>query len=34
MTEAEKVWYLLLCIWFGAGYLHKVPTKKALSELP
>ena len=34
MTSAEKTWYTLLCIYFGLGYFHKVPTKKALSELP
>lgn len=33
MTGAEKVWYVLQCIAFGAGYFAKIPTKKALSEL-
>ena len=31
-TGAEHFWYLLQCIYFGAGYLHKVVNKKALSE--
>ena len=33
LTGAEKFWYVLFCIYFGAGYLAKVPTKKALSEV-
>jgi hypothetical protein len=32
LTAAEKFWYVLQCIAFGAGYLSKVPVKKALSE--
>jgi hypothetical protein len=32
LTGAEQFWYVLQCIAFGAGYLVKVPTKKALSE--
>ena len=32
MTGAEHFWYILMCIAFGAGYLHKVPMKKALSD--
>jgi hypothetical protein len=32
ITAAEKFWYVLQCIWFGAGYFSKVPTKKALSD--
>jgi hypothetical protein len=31
-TEAERVWYPVLCISFGAGYLAKVPGKRALEE--
>jgi hypothetical protein len=31
-TTAERFWYVLHCIYFGAGYLSKVPVKKALSE--
>jgi hypothetical protein len=33
LTSAEKFWYILQCINFGAGYLAKVPVKKALSEI-
>jgi hypothetical protein len=32
LTGAETFWYILQCIDFGAGYLAKVPMKKALSE--
>ena len=32
LTGAEKFWYVLNCIWFGAGYFAKVPVKKAMSE--
>jgi hypothetical protein len=32
LTGAEQFWYVVQCIAFGAGYLVKVPTKKALSE--
>jgi hypothetical protein len=32
LTGAEKFWYVLQCIWFGAGYFAKVPVKKAMSE--
>ncbi|MEV8033801.1 hypothetical protein ACFYW8_31420 [Streptomyces sp. NPDC002742] len=31
-TSAEKFWYILGCIYFGAAYMQKVPVKKALSE--
>jgi hypothetical protein len=34
MTDAEEVWYILMCIDFGAGYFRKVIHKKALSEVP
>ncbi len=30
---AERFWYVLQCIAFGAGYFVKVPVKKALTEL-
>jgi hypothetical protein len=33
LTDAEGIWYVILCIYFGAGYLAKVPVKKALSEV-
>jgi hypothetical protein len=33
LTAAEKFWYVLQCIAFGAGYFAKVPVKKAFSEL-
>lgn len=32
LTGAEKFWYYLQCLFFGAGYFAKVPVKKALSE--
>ena len=32
LTAMETFWYFLQCLCFGAGYLAKVPTKKALSE--
>ena len=31
-TSAEKFWYVLQCIYFGAGYLAKVPVKAALRD--
>ena len=34
MTRAEHFWYIVQCIAFGAGYFAKIPTAKALSELP
>ena len=33
LTAAEKFWYVLGCIAFGAAYFKKVPVAKALSEL-
>jgi hypothetical protein len=33
MTAAAKFWYVLQCIFFGAGYFTKVPQKKAFSEV-
>src|SRR5580692_1153289 len=32
LKPAEQFWYILHCIYFGAGYLAKVPTKKALAD--
>jgi hypothetical protein len=32
MTAAAKFWYILMCIPLGAGYLAKVPAKKALAD--
>ena len=32
LTSMETFWYYLQCLCFGAGYLAKVPMKKALSE--
>ena len=32
LTAAEKLWYVLGCIAFGAAYFKKVPAAKALSE--
>ena len=31
-TAAEGFWYVLMCIPMGAGYLAKVPAKKALQD--
>jgi len=32
LTAAEKFWYVLGCISFGAAYFAKIPAKKALSD--
>ena len=32
LTPAGSFWYVLQCIWFGAGYFAKVPAKKALQD--
>ncbi|OBI06767.1 hypothetical protein A5715_19390 [Mycolicibacter heraklionensis] len=32
LTTWEGIWYVLMCINFGAGYLAKVPAKKALED--
>ena len=32
LKPAEQFWYILHCIYFGAGYLAKVPTKRALAD--
>jgi hypothetical protein len=34
LTSWEQFWYVLECICLGAGYFAKIPTAKALSELP
>ena len=33
LTGAEQFWYILHCIYFGAAYFAKIPTKKALSDV-
>lgn len=33
LTAAEKFWYVLQNIGFGAGYFAKIPAKKALHEV-
>jgi hypothetical protein len=32
LTAAGRFWYILMCIPLGAGYLAKVPAKKALAD--
>jgi hypothetical protein len=32
LTSAQQVWYTLQCIYFGMGYLAKIPAKKALED--
>lgn len=32
MTGAAGFWYIVMCICLGAGYLAKVPAKKALKD--
>jgi hypothetical protein len=32
LTPAQQFWYTLHCIYFGMGYLAKVPAKKALQD--
>ena len=34
MTGAEKFWYVLQCIAFGADYFAKLAVAKTLSEMP
>ncbi len=34
LTGWEQFWYVVMCVFFGAGYFAKIPTAKALSELP
>ncbi len=33
LTGAERAWYTIMNIGFGAGYLAKVPVRKAAAEL-
>lgn len=33
-VRAQQFWYVLQCIALGAGYFAKLPTAKALSEMP
>lgn len=32
LTTWEHIWYVIHCIYFGAGYLAKVPAKKAMQD--
>jgi hypothetical protein len=32
LTGAQQFWYVLTCIWFGAGYFAKIPAKKAMAD--
>jgi hypothetical protein len=32
LTAWQQFWYVLQCIYFGAGYFAKIPAKKALSD--
>ena len=32
LTGAQQFWYVLQCIYFGAGYFAKIPAKKALED--
>ena len=32
LTAWEGIWYVIMCIWFGAGYFYKIPAKKALQD--
>jgi hypothetical protein len=32
LTRSERFWYLLSCVFFGAGYFAKVPAKRALKD--
>jgi hypothetical protein len=32
LTGAQQFWYTLHCIYFGMGYLMKIPAKKALED--
>ena len=34
LTGAQQFWYVLQCVACGAGYFAKLPTAKALSEMP
>lgn len=32
VTTWEGIWYVLMCIGFGAGYFAKIPAKKAMAD--
>ena len=32
LTAWEGIWYVLMCVPFGAAYFSKIPAKKALSD--
>ena len=32
LTTWEGIWYILMCVWFGAGYFAKIPAKKAMED--
>jgi hypothetical protein len=32
LTAWEGIWYVIMNIWFGAGYLTKVPAKRAMQD--
>ena len=32
LTTWEGIWYVIMCIGFGAGYFGKIPAKKALKD--
>ncbi len=32
MTTWEGIWYVVMCIALGAGYLAKIPAKKAMHD--
>jgi hypothetical protein len=32
LTSAQRFWYVVQCIAFGAGYFMKIPPKKALAD--
>ncbi len=32
LKAAEQFWYVVPCLWFGAGHLSKLPTKRALCD--
>jgi hypothetical protein len=34
VTQAQEFWYVVQCCAFGAGYFAKLPTAKALGEMP
>jgi hypothetical protein len=32
LTAWEGIWYVLMCVAFGAGYFAKIPCKKAMAD--